>query len=141
MRVGDSGYPLEPWLLTPFSVVATPAERAYNDAHSKTRIIVERSFGSLKSRFRCLDKSGGILLYKPEKVAKIVVACVVLHNFCTRRKIPLPAADAAPQVDAVLEVNLDEAVFERADDVDSAVKLRRGVNQSSVLKTERMIVW
>jgi hypothetical protein len=35
----------------------------------KTRSIVERSIGIWKSRFRSMDKSGGLLCYSPEKVS------------------------------------------------------------------------
>jgi len=65
----------------------TRAELAYNAAHMKTRNIIERCFGVLKSRFRCLDKSGGTLLYSAEKTCKIVVAAAVLHNFCITNNI------------------------------------------------------
>jgi len=82
MLVGDSGYPLEPWLLTPVSSPSTCAEERYNMAHAMTRNVIERAFGLLKSRFRCLDKSGGTLLYQPQKTCQILMACCVLHNFC-----------------------------------------------------------
>lgn len=50
--LGDSGYPLKEWLLTPFLSPSNPQEEKYNEALSKTRIVVERAFGVLKSRFR-----------------------------------------------------------------------------------------
>ena len=56
----------------------------------KTRVVVEQLFGILKSRFRCLHKSGGALQYAPEKVAKIAAACMLLHNRCRLRNIPDP---------------------------------------------------
>jgi len=84
---GDSGYPLEPWLLTPLAAPVTQAERAYNNAHSKTRAVIERCFGVLKSRFRCLDKTGGTLLYSAEKTCYMVTACAVLHNMCISNDI------------------------------------------------------
>uniref|UniRef100_A0A673AUM4 Putative nuclease HARBI1 n=1 Tax=Sphaeramia orbicularis TaxID=375764 RepID=A0A673AUM4_9TELE len=78
--VGDSAYPLHPFLLTPVLNPTTAAENRYNEAHIRTRNVVERTFGILKSRFRCLDRTGGALLYRPEKVAQIVVTCCMLHN-------------------------------------------------------------
>ncbi|KAK0140501.1 putative nuclease HARBI1 [Merluccius polli] len=51
--------------------------------------IVERAIGQLKSRWRCLDRSGGMLLYHPEKVCRIVQACGVLHNIAHRHGVPL----------------------------------------------------
>jgi len=85
---GDSGYPLEPWLMTPLGTANTRAEMAYNIAHSKTRAVVERCFGLTKSRFRCLDKTGGTLLYSAEKTCRLVTAVAVLHNFSIKHNIP-----------------------------------------------------
>jgi len=78
---------LEPWLLTPIAAPATQAEIAYNNAQCKTRAVIERCFGLLKSRFRCLDKTGGTLLYSAQKTCHIVTACVVLHNMCVSGQI------------------------------------------------------
>ncbi|XP_048750173.2 putative nuclease HARBI1 [Ostrea edulis] len=50
--LGDSGYPLGPWLMTPILHPTTPQEERYNASHAKTRNCVERAFGVLKSRFR-----------------------------------------------------------------------------------------
>nr|XP_050042529.2 putative nuclease HARBI1 [Dermacentor andersoni] len=81
--LGDSGYPLEPWLLTP--VTGHPpihtAEGRYNTAHAAMRSVVERCIGLLKSCFRCLERYRA-LHYEPERAANIVAACAVLHNLC-----------------------------------------------------------
>uniref|UniRef100_A0A667X6D1 Putative nuclease HARBI1 n=1 Tax=Myripristis murdjan TaxID=586833 RepID=A0A667X6D1_9TELE len=61
--LGDSGYPLIPWLMTPILCRATAAEERYTDTQRKT----------CSSRFRCIDRSGGILLYTPEQL--------LYHNF------------------------------------------------------------
>ncbi|KAK0140061.1 putative nuclease HARBI1 [Merluccius polli] len=60
--LGDSGYPLTSWLLTPFPNPQNQAQQTYRAQ------VVERSIGLLKSRWRCLDKSGGVLQYTPEKL-------------------------------------------------------------------------
>lgn len=75
--LGDSGYPLKPWLLTPFLNPNNRAQQRYNNAHCKTRNTVERTFGVLKRRFHCLH---GELRMSPSRVCKIICACVPLHN-------------------------------------------------------------
>ena len=88
--LGDSAYPLKPWLLTPLQQPTDRSERAYNTSHKRTRCVIERTFGIWKSRFRCLDKSGGALCYAPKKCVKIIVATGVLHNVCVINRLPLP---------------------------------------------------
>nr|XP_015840125.1 PREDICTED: putative nuclease HARBI1 [Tribolium castaneum] len=78
--VGDSGYPQEPWLMTPVTVPTTVPEQLYNAVHISTRNPVERTNGVLKSRWHVLDSP---LAYSPAKVCAITTACCVLHNICT----------------------------------------------------------
>ncbi|XP_069094316.1 putative nuclease HARBI1 isoform X1 [Pleurodeles waltl] len=87
--VSEQTYRIQPWIMTPFASPSTAAERAYNEAHRRTRTIVELTFGILKSTFRCLDITGGSLLFPQEMVCKIILACAILHNICVRRNIPL----------------------------------------------------
>ncbi|KAJ1173855.1 hypothetical protein NDU88_005680 [Pleurodeles waltl] len=84
----DSGYPKLSWLLTSVRNARTRAEERYNEAHGQTRRIIERTFGLLKARFRCLHLTGGFLCYSPKKVCQIVVACCMLHNLALRRHVP-----------------------------------------------------
>ncbi|KAM9330924.1 protein PRRC1 [Gastrophryne carolinensis] len=63
-----------PWLLKLFLHLQTQGqEEVYSQAHRQTHGVVERAFGLLKSRFYCLDHTGRVLQYKPDKVVKIVV--------------------------------------------------------------------
>lgn len=56
---GDSGYACTPYMLTPFvERDLTAGQQAYNRAHKATRVMIERAFGELKSRFRCLNNQG-----------------------------------------------------------------------------------
>ncbi|XP_030047513.1 protein GRINL1A [Microcaecilia unicolor] len=64
-------------------------QRSYSKSHKNTHTITECTYGHLKNRFRNLDHSGGKLLYSPEKVTKIFMACcTTLHcnkgNPCQR---------------------------------------------------------
>ncbi|XP_025992133.2 putative nuclease HARBI1 [Solenopsis invicta] len=91
--IGDSGYALRPWLLTPLNDVqpATPEER-YNQCFKRTRSIIERCNGLLKMRFRCLLKHR-VLHYTPNVASKIINSCVVLHNMCVENNLSLPDDD------------------------------------------------
>ncbi|KAJ1168850.1 hypothetical protein NDU88_000763 [Pleurodeles waltl] len=86
--VGDSGYPNLSWLLTPVRNTRTRAEEHYNEAHGRTRIIIKRTVGHLKARFRCLHLTGGSLYYSPKKVCQIIMAYCMLNNLALRRKVP-----------------------------------------------------
>lgn len=61
--LGNRGYALTPVMMTPDKMTSN-AKRKYQ-RHTKTRNAIERSFGVLKQRFRCLDFSCGAMLFSP----------------------------------------------------------------------------
>ena len=63
--------------------------RRYMDSHCRTRQCIERAFGVLKQRFRCMHRDGGDITYSPQKACKIVVASMILHNMCINAGLPL----------------------------------------------------
>jgi len=113
--------------MTPLNNATTQAEQTYNTAHTKTRSVVERCFGLLKSRFRCLDRSGGTLLYTPEKTCQLIVATAVLHNFCITRRLLAPVDDAVLSRDAEIQPST-QAVADMPQTA-TAVDIRRRLIQ------------
>ncbi|XP_063239317.1 putative nuclease HARBI1 [Bacillus rossius redtenbacheri] len=89
--LGDSGYPLEPCLMTPFMQDVDPLspQGRYNQCLRTARSIIEQCNGLLKSRWRCLLKHR-VLHYKPDQASRIVNACTVLHNMCLQGNVQLP---------------------------------------------------
>ncbi|KAJ1101087.1 hypothetical protein NDU88_006161 [Pleurodeles waltl] len=116
-RHRDSGYPNLSWLLTPVRNPRTRAEERYNEAHVRTRRVIERTFGLLKARFRCLHMTGGSLFYSPKKVCQIIVACCMIHNLALRRQVPFLQEDGPDGgvVAAVEPVDSDEDEAEEED--------------------------
>lgn len=86
--LGDSGYPLRPWLLKPLE--AEPVSRGevnYNKLQKATRTITEHVNGILKMRFRYLLKYRS-LHYAPENASRIINFCCAMHNMCVKKDLP-----------------------------------------------------
>ncbi|XP_066585423.1 putative nuclease HARBI1 [Prorops nasuta] len=84
--LGDSAYGLHKYLIVPLrdNGRLTEAEINFNKCHSSARMMVERSLGLLKGRFRSiLDK---LPMTRTELIPKYVIACCILHNICIIKK-------------------------------------------------------
>ncbi|XP_068742016.1 uncharacterized protein [Montipora capricornis] len=78
--IGDTAYPLRPYLMTAYhSGRLTPPQQRFNKVLTKLRVVVERAYGKLKMRWRCILKE---LEDDTQRVADITLACCILHNFC-----------------------------------------------------------
>ena len=77
--LGDAGYTLSPFLLTPFTdPFLSKKQKKYNFLHSSSRMSVECAFGLWKGRFRILCKK--MNEKSIEKTGDIIAATIVLHN-------------------------------------------------------------
>lgn len=97
--IGDAGYPLQPYLITPImDAGANTPEAAFNSSLTSARNCIERAIGVLKIRFRCLLKER-VARYEPTVVAKLVSSASMLHNLCLLEGLPLigNANDPLPQ--------------------------------------------
>ncbi|KAG5863816.1 hypothetical protein JTB14_009371 [Gonioctena quinquepunctata] len=79
--VGDKSYPLRKWIMTSYKDerYLDERQRYYNTIHSKTRVVVEHTFGILKSRWQILKY---INVNSIEKAIQIITASCIMHNFC-----------------------------------------------------------
>lgn len=84
--VGDSAYPLMSFLLKAFHNRSTgsPAQNLFDRQLRKGRVKIENAFGILKNRWQIL-KNANVAL---DQVAKVSIACCVLHNICQRAGEP-----------------------------------------------------
>ena len=70
------------WLLTSVLNPTSAAEDRYKYAHIQSRNKIERAFGVLKPRFRCVDSRGGALLYTFFWGVKLQLQlCVTKHEY------------------------------------------------------------
>lgn len=78
--LGDSAFPLSPWLMKPYTnATLTVQERYFNYRLSRARMITEGAFGQLKSRWRVLLRKCDS---SHEAVRNSTLACMVLRNVC-----------------------------------------------------------
>lgn len=110
--LGDAGYPLEPWLLTPLPHYPEGTKQyEYTKKHCKARNVVERFFGVFKSMWRCLSYQR-VLMYAPETAGKIVNACAVIHNMRLHYNIPIQQYDNFIDEEPV-PANNENAIIDR----------------------------
>uniref|UniRef100_D3TQX7 DDE Tnp4 domain-containing protein n=1 Tax=Glossina morsitans morsitans TaxID=37546 RepID=D3TQX7_GLOMM len=110
--LGGSGYPLEPWLMTPYKSAVDPTKRKYNDVHSQARSIVNRCINLYKGRWRIFmeDRKSR---YNALKMGKFATVCAALHNICIHYKVkdfeigdftsPSPGTDWDDEVEVTVE--------------------------------------
>uniref|UniRef100_A0A1A8CC85 Zgc:113227 n=1 Tax=Nothobranchius kadleci TaxID=1051664 RepID=A0A1A8CC85_NOTKA len=79
--LGDSAYPLQDWLLKPFTDTGrlTEQQLLFNKKFSRARVVVENAFGRLKGRWRCLLKRNDCDV---SLVRSMILTCCALHNLC-----------------------------------------------------------
>lgn len=84
--LGDSGYGLKNYLLTPVAKPTNAHEEAYV-SHIKTRSTIERAFGVLKRRFAYL---GTKIRAGLETTQNIITAAMDLHNIAVETNLVMP---------------------------------------------------
>lgn len=80
--LGDAGFTLEPWLLTPYKPKNKRLDgdkQDFNAKMLKTRSVVDVAVAELKGRWRILQHE---IEACPRLVTQISEACVTLHNMC-----------------------------------------------------------
>lgn len=103
--LGDTGYPLQPWLMKPYDSPQTAAQKAFNARLRSVRSLVERAIGLLKARFRCLLGERK-LRYSPLTSGHIIYSCTVLHNFLLEYDYPVDDLD--PIYDEPIELECED---------------------------------
>ncbi|XP_062078233.1 protein ALP1-like isoform X2 [Humulus lupulus] len=94
--LGDSCFPLLPWLLTPYTKSKkegeeeeeedglTSMEKGFNSAHLRAMRLVRMAFGKVRNRWQLLSKQ-----WKEECLEFlpfVVVTCCLLHNFLIKTR-------------------------------------------------------
>lgn len=134
MHVGEAGYPLEPWLMTPLPHYPQWSRQFhYNKKLCKARSIVERFFGVIKGTWRCLSYQR-ILMYAPEIAGQIVNACAVLHNMRLHYRLQF---DMEKNIEQDVHANYANDAAEVQDEV--FLRVPRAVAQR--IQTQIMREW
>ncbi|CAM5085668.1 unnamed protein product, partial [Eretmochelys imbricata] len=77
--LGDSAYPLFPWLMKPYTGSLDSSKEQFNYRLSKCRMVVECAFGHLKVHWCCLLTRFDL---SATNIPNVITACCVLHNIC-----------------------------------------------------------
>ena len=124
--LGDSGYGLKPYLMTPISNPANQGERNYSFSHIQTRNCIERAFGLLKMRFRVIL---GIVRQDLGNSMASIMSCFVLHNFLINEGDEFTGApdDLSAPYEGLEGVSSGDAGANGASDENDGRKVRKSL--------------
>ncbi|CAI9105308.1 OLC1v1004205C1 [Oldenlandia corymbosa var. corymbosa] len=77
--IGDTGFPLLPWLMTPYQGKDLPEAKAeFNKRLMATRVVSQRAFARLKHVWKMIDG----VMWRPDKhrLPRFIYVCCILHN-------------------------------------------------------------
>lgn len=118
--VGDSGYGIKQYMITPLGNPQIRAEQLFNESQIRTRNCIERKFGQWKRRFPIL--AFGIRL-SLRKVEAVVIATAVLENICKLFDEPVPPINEE-----------EEAAIDFVNDVDNHININDMNNLNNVVR-------
>lgn len=113
--VGDSGYALAEYMMTPLENPQTRAEQLYNESQIRSRNVVERQYGVWKRRFPILRNT---LSLKIQTSQAVIVATAVLHNIAIDNNDELPE-----EIEEVADDN--DIEYNRYNPVGNGQRMRR----------------
>lgn len=122
--LGDSCFPLLPWLLTPYSRGNeednfSSAEIAFNSTHSRAMGLFGDAFGRLRTRWQLLSDSRKWKRGCVEYLPFVVVTGCLLHNFLIKCNDPLLRDKGVSCVEKEGDVLASDGVVD-----ESAVRIR-----------------
>lgn len=85
--VGDNGYAVRKYLITPLANPQSPAENLFNESQIRTRNVIERTFGVWKRRFPILSVG---MRCRISLMQVVIVATAILHNLARMENEELP---------------------------------------------------
>jgi len=79
--LGDGAYPIQEKLLVPYNDYGrlTESQKTFNKILNSTRVLIENTFGLLKSRFKQLLQ---LDTHSVDKITKFIISSCILHNLC-----------------------------------------------------------
>jgi hypothetical protein len=113
--VGDLAYKLHENLLIPYrnNGHLTNHQQNYNFCHASARVVIERAFRLLKTRFRSLLTK--LAMDRVNLIPQHILACCVLHNICLMRNDELN-----------FEINEDDQMIDVMDNAENVPRVGAG---------------
>jgi len=122
--LGDAAYCLTKYVMVPFKDNGHLSERQinFNKRLSSARMIVERSLGLLKGRFRSILDT--LPMQRTDLIPKYIIVCCILHNICLLQN---------DVIDIPIIINESNIIQEESRIIENNVAQNEGVEKRNAI--------
>lgn len=120
--LGDSAYPCLEYLMIPYKDNGhlSTAQNKFNKKLSKSRVVIEQTFGLLVSRFRRLKF---IYMRRTDLIPLVIMAACIMHNICIDNNDEIVVEENVTFNDNITPVNNSQEIIGNSTGAEKRTRL------------------
>nr|UBY06970.1 NBS-LRR disease resistance protein [Dasypyrum villosum] len=131
--IGDAGYPLLPWLLTPYQEeVLSDSQAEFNRRHNAATTCVQKALARFEDTWKYLQQETSCPV-SPDTLVATIHACCYLHNIMDSEDDAATSSGEEPD-----DSEDDATATSNAEEPDGSEELRQVANEDAVVARDML---